>query len=492
MVDFTTPNLCGASEEFNKLSSQFSGIKNSLQGQLEGEIDALKSELTASLAVLEADIKGLIPELPSIPDVSFISEIQNLAALPSGGLSSLSALANIQSQFGSALSGAGFSLDSLVGDATAAFSGGVDLCGGGLPNFVIGPNGLPTLKPEDAGMPDTDPKRLDEDDDIEGEAASSLLTPAAEISSVNALIEAAASNAASNYQEQTAKIRAVISSETGEISNKTKEEFDKADAVAETAAIKAKVPANPQTAKVKDAVLTNKTLPPKEPVIKPVDLTADEQAEIEALRVLQDDISDLENEMMSEFERLSHLLLKYTKKFPQNITADGKRKVILDRKKRASPPGRTAPRPLTIKGFHEYYRGQVNAKKKSFKELNIRIDRRRDLILTGKSTERALREGTSLVRTTSAQNVKTLEDIFERIKNERPINTVLTLLELIDFLDDAYVLAEKTYTVALDAPASSGLTIVSVRDLGFVKQFRLSDGREVSENQLAGLGLSPS
>ena len=52
MVDFTTPNLCGASEEFNKLASQFSSIKDSLQGSLEGEIDALKSELTASLACL--------------------------------------------------------------------------------------------------------------------------------------------------------------------------------------------------------------------------------------------------------------------------------------------------------------------------------------------------------------------------------------------------------------------------------------------------------
>ena len=440
MVDFSVPNLCGASEQFNKLANQFSSIKDSLQGSLEGEIDALKGELTASLSILEADIKGLIPELPSIPDISFISEIQNLVALPAGSLSGLSALANIQSQFGDALSGAGFSLDSLVGDATAAFSGGIDLCGGGLPNFVIGPDGLPTLKTDDVGMPDSDP--VDED-------GATLTTPAAEISSVNAPIEAAASNAASNYQEQTAKVRVVISSETGEISNKTKEEFDKADAVAETAAIKAKVPANPQTAKVKDAVLTNKTLPPKEPVIKPVDLTADEQAEIEALLFLQEGITDLENEMMSEFERLSHLLLKYTKKFPQNITADGKRKVILDRKKRASPPGRTAPRPLTIKGFHGFYRGQVNVKKKRFKELNSRIDRRRDLILTGKSTERALREGTSLERTTLAQNVKTLEDIFERIKNERPINTVLTLLELIDFLDDAYVLAEKTYTVAV-------------------------------------------
>ena len=152
MVDFTTPDLCGASEQCNKLAGQFASIKDSLQGQLEGEIDALKSELTASLSVLEADIKGLIPELPDIPDISLISQIQGLAALPTGSAASLGALANIGSQFGGALSQAGFSLDSLVGDATAAFSGGIDLCGGGIPNFVIGPNGIPTLKPEDLSL----------------------------------------------------------------------------------------------------------------------------------------------------------------------------------------------------------------------------------------------------------------------------------------------------------------------------------------------------
>ena len=52
MVDFTTPNLCGASEQFNKLAGQFSSIKDSLQGQLEGEIDSLKSELTSSLKII--------------------------------------------------------------------------------------------------------------------------------------------------------------------------------------------------------------------------------------------------------------------------------------------------------------------------------------------------------------------------------------------------------------------------------------------------------
>ena len=89
MVDFTTPDLCGASEQFNKLAGQFASIKDSLQDQLEGEIDALKSELTASLSVLEADIKGLIPELPDIPDISLISQIQGLVALPTGSPASL-------------------------------------------------------------------------------------------------------------------------------------------------------------------------------------------------------------------------------------------------------------------------------------------------------------------------------------------------------------------------------------------------------------------
>ena len=43
MVDFTTPNLCGASPEFNKLVSQFDSIKESLKGKLEAEIDLIKS-----------------------------------------------------------------------------------------------------------------------------------------------------------------------------------------------------------------------------------------------------------------------------------------------------------------------------------------------------------------------------------------------------------------------------------------------------------------
>ena len=62
--------------------------------------------------------------------------------------------------------------------------------------------------------------------------------------------------------------------------------------------------------------------------------------EIISLKVTQDDISDFENELVSEFKvfDLRHLCIKYRRKFPDNITADGKRKIINDKKKKAEPP----------------------------------------------------------------------------------------------------------------------------------------------------------
>ena len=469
MVDFTTPNLCGASEQFNKLAGQFSSIKDSLQGQLEGEIDALKSELTSSLSVLEADIKGLIPELPDIPDISLISEIQGLLALPTGSPASLTALTSLTSQFGAGLAAAGQDLDSLISSASSALSGGIDLCGGTIPNFVIGPDGSVKEKPQDAGMPDGDP--VDED-------GAELITPSAEISSVNASIESDADSAASSYKEKTSEVRTVIPSETGEMSNATQDEFNKADAVAEAAAVKAKVPSDPQTAKVKDAVLTNKTLPPKEPVIKPTKLTDDEEIEIISLKNLQDELSDFENQLISEFKRLRHLLIKYRKKFPDNITADGKRKIVfLKGGKRAVPPGRAeltrvgrqVPRASNVRAFLKFYELQIRIKRKDFKELNKRIDRRRNDILVVRTqtgmddssdvdrlaltrSERAEQDSpyNRVLKRRGTLPAEELEDIFnEIVEGPRRVRTILTGNELIDFMEQAYPIAEETFSVPI-------------------------------------------
>mgnify|MGYP003655129894 FL=1 len=452
MVDFTTPNLCGASPEFNKLSSQFSGIKDSLQGQLEGEIDVLKSELTASLAVLEADIKGLIPELPAIPDVSFISEIQNLAALPAGGFAGLSALANIQSQFGSALSGAGFSLDSLVGDATAAFSGGIDLCGGGLPNFVIGPNGLPALKPDDVGMPSTDPKRLDEDDDIEGEAASSLLTPSAEISSTNSGLSGAAGKASEEVKKRLPKT--TISAEGGNVSLAARKEYDKQDALIEANNIKNKVPSSPQIQKRANAAATNSNLPAKAPATSPDEILVEIQG-------FQERVNIASNAFRDSFTRTQGLFKKSKQESPHNLLASGKA-IVRDETKTFSAGGRS----------------NLNFKKNGPSAGKLMGAEWKFYFTSAGLAEIKINNGIS------ANNAGGIETRV--IEVEELSKKGVTLAE------EVYDGLEKTYAVAPGAPASSGLTIVSVRDLGFVKQFRLSDGREVSENQLAGLGLSPS
>ena len=138
MADSSTPNLLGASEGFNELANQLSSIKSFLQGALEAPIETVVAELIGSLGILDGDFSALIPELSSIADISFISEIQNLIALDAGSLSSLSALANIESQFGDVLSGAGFDLDGLVSEATGVLSGTFDSFTGGILDQVTG------------------------------------------------------------------------------------------------------------------------------------------------------------------------------------------------------------------------------------------------------------------------------------------------------------------------------------------------------------------
>ena len=432
MVDFTTPNLLGASEEFNKLVSQFDSIKESLKGKLEAEIDDVKSEVGSSLSVLDADMKSLIPELPSTPDISFISEVTNLIETGSA-----SALANIASQFGGALSGGGFSLDSI-------------LAGGEIPNFVIGPNGLPALKPDDVGMPDTDPERLDEDDFIEEEAASSLLTPAAEISSVNAPLTLDASVTAEKFKENTKAIQVAVASESGEISDKVKEEYDKADAVAEADAIKAKVASSPQVAKIKDAVATNKSLPPKTPVIE---LVGDAAVEITKLKVIQDELSEFKNKYTFEHQKLMQLLKKYRKPFPHNLIAGGKRKVVFNENKTEELPfdsGAVSEKSSNIKGFITVYHNFNRMVMRDIKKLDRKIKKRIDFIKGGSVTRIVTKsEGETTTKTIRApDNLSGIQAGFDGFLGGSVRGTGGNSAEgILVAVEEAFEIAETSFTV---------------------------------------------
>ena len=220
-------------------------------------------------------------------------------------------------------------------------------------------------------------------------------------------------------------------------------------------------------------------------------MTPDEEVEIVSLKNLQDELSDFENQLISEFKRLRHLCIKYRKKFPDNITADGKRKIVhLKGGKRAIPPGRAElrgraqddiaegagvpqrrVRRSNIKGFLKFYEIQIRIKRRDFKELNKRIDRRRNdilvvraqtgmddssdvdrLALTRSEREEATRENqfNRVLLRRGTLPAEELEDIFSQlVEGPRRVRSVPTGNELLDFMEEAYPIAEETFSVPI-------------------------------------------
>ena len=309
MVDFTTPNLCGASEAFNKVISEFASIKDTLKNQLEGEIDTLKSELASALNVIETDIRGLISELPEVPDISLISEIQNFLALPAGSQASLNALTSLTSQFGEGLAALGQDLDSIISAASSALSDGIDLCGGTIPNFVIGPDGLKE-KPQDSGMPDKDPTP---------ELVSALATKAEEILLSKAAL--AENSSAASIEVKITLPSAVTPSESGNISNKDRKEYDKIDAIIKAKLEKDGNAPSPQVQKVTNALAVALNM-----LSKNQNLNPDENQE--TLKELQNRASAANNNMNKFGGILNNMIRKVSHTIPQNINASGTKKIV--------------------------------------------------------------------------------------------------------------------------------------------------------------------
>jgi len=155
-LDFKTPNLCGANESLNNILSAQDDMKKTLKSSIAGGLDAsaLATAVGANLDTLKANITGLLPELPTIPDINLQSELTSLLALPIGSVQYLSKLASLRTQFGDALSLQGFDFDSLIPDLV---SGGVDVCSG-IPNLSL-PSGAgnPILKVQNLPVPDIKP-----------------------------------------------------------------------------------------------------------------------------------------------------------------------------------------------------------------------------------------------------------------------------------------------------------------------------------------------
>ena len=141
MADIFTANLAGANEKFNSLISKFDTIKSDLLGGLETEASTLASTLGADLTSITGDLRGLMPSIPTLPDINLQAGLTSLSAFTVGSNQHTALLNDITSNFSSELSAGGFDLDTLVSNATTAVGAG-DTLSGIVPNFVKGADGL--------------------------------------------------------------------------------------------------------------------------------------------------------------------------------------------------------------------------------------------------------------------------------------------------------------------------------------------------------------
>ena len=141
MADIFTANLAGANEKFNSLVSKLNTVKSDLLGGLETDASTLASTLGGDFTSLTGDLRGLMPPIPTLPDINLQAGLTSLSGLVEGSDKHTALLNDITSNFGSALSAGGFSLDTLVSNATTAVGAG-DTLSGIVPNFVKGADGL--------------------------------------------------------------------------------------------------------------------------------------------------------------------------------------------------------------------------------------------------------------------------------------------------------------------------------------------------------------
>ena len=156
MADFTNLNLEGVNEKLNKSLTDAKALKDSLLANRGGDASAVLAALQSKVSDLISSFSDMIPELPTIPNVSMQSEFATLAKFdlssPSGLQQYTSRVAKIQSQFGTSMSDKGLDIKSL---ATQIQSGG-DV-GDLLPNLQI-PAGLtiPVELPAEVSLPSTE------------------------------------------------------------------------------------------------------------------------------------------------------------------------------------------------------------------------------------------------------------------------------------------------------------------------------------------------
>ena len=154
-MDLTSSNLQATNEKFNSILSGLESTKADALANLETAASTATAAISSQLESVTGDLRSLVPEGFSVPNVNLQGQLQSLSGL-TDVTQSANLLASITADFGDALSASGFSLDTLVSDAASAFGVG-DSLSGTIPNFERSPLGDVIQKANAVKLPSIDP-----------------------------------------------------------------------------------------------------------------------------------------------------------------------------------------------------------------------------------------------------------------------------------------------------------------------------------------------
>ena len=154
-MDLQSSNLQATNTKFNSILSGLESTKADALANLETAASTATSAISSQLESVTGDLRTLVPEGFSVPNVNLQGQLQSLSGLVDP-VQSANLLASITADFGDALSTSGFSLDTLVSDAASAFGLG-DTLSGVVPNFERSPLGDVIQKANAVKVPSIDP-----------------------------------------------------------------------------------------------------------------------------------------------------------------------------------------------------------------------------------------------------------------------------------------------------------------------------------------------
>ena len=139
-MDLTTSGLAGTNEKFNNILKKIDSTTETMKTQIQADASTATSAISSELSSLKVELRNLIPEGTSLPNINLQSQLESLSGLVDP-TQAANLLASITTSFGTELSASGFDLDTLITSANTAITGGKSLSFD-IPNFEKSSDGL--------------------------------------------------------------------------------------------------------------------------------------------------------------------------------------------------------------------------------------------------------------------------------------------------------------------------------------------------------------